>query len=51
MKHNIGLQRVDGHRSHISSRGVGRFLQRIGFQEYWDKKLEDWLTNYKSKKK
>ena len=47
MKSNIGLQRIDDHRSHIKTKRSSKFLQRIGFQEFQDNKLKKWFENYK----
>lgn len=48
MKTNIGLQRIDGHRSHIKTKRSIRFMQKIGFQEFQDERLKEWFTKYKS---
>lgn len=50
MKSNIGLQRIDGHISHIKSKRSIRFLQKIGFQEFQDNRLKEWFENYKKHK-
>lgn len=47
MRKNIGLKRIDGHRSHISGKRSVKFLQRIKFQEYQDEKLKVWFKKYK----
>lgn len=39
------LQRT-GHKSHVSSRSVSKFLQKIGFQEFQDDFLKEWLNRY-----
>jgi len=46
-KSNIGLSRIDDHKSHISGRRSLRFLQKIGFQEFQDNYLNGWLKSYK----
>lgn len=48
MKTNIGLQRIDDHRSHISGKRINRFLQKVDFQEFQDNKLKIWFEKYKN---
>lgn len=48
MKHNIGLQRIDGHRSHIKNKRSSKFLQRICFSEYEDERLKVWFMKYRN---
>jgi hypothetical protein len=50
MKKNIGLQRIDGHRSHLKGKRVSNFLGHIGFQDYQKERLDQWLKDYKAKK-
>lgn len=50
MKSNIGLQRIDNHRSHLGKKSVSKFLQKIGFQEFQDEKLKEWLEEYRLKR-
>jgi hypothetical protein len=47
-KKNYGLTRIDGHRSHVGNKGSARFLQKIDFQEFQDRKLSEWFKKYKS---